>query len=139
MLEHFFLLLGFKFKFEFYCLKPLFKKMLNPFSFFLNPSPLPALLRVQPSKAEVRRRPSVFPAWFSPRRAPRPISAQHRWPSATRNPRCLPLPQTPTGGGHLSSPTSGRCQAGLEHESDRAPRVPESVARTPWASPPRAI
>jgi hypothetical protein len=39
MLEHFFWLLEFKSKFEFYCLKPHFKKMLNPFSFFLYPFP----------------------------------------------------------------------------------------------------
>jgi hypothetical protein len=48
MLEHFFWLLEFKFKFEFYCLKPLFKKILNPFSFFLYPFP-PPLLAQQPA------------------------------------------------------------------------------------------
>jgi hypothetical protein len=34
MLVHYFWLLEFKFKFEFYCLKP-FAKMLNPFSISL--------------------------------------------------------------------------------------------------------
>jgi hypothetical protein len=43
-------LLEFKFKFEFYCLKPLFKKMLNLFSFFLNPSHLPAGFACSPAR-----------------------------------------------------------------------------------------
>jgi hypothetical protein len=57
MLEQFFWLLEFKFKFEFYCLKPLFQKNAKPFLFL----PLP-LSPSSPTASRGPRKPASSPA-----------------------------------------------------------------------------
>jgi hypothetical protein len=65
MLVHYFWLLEFKFKFEFYCLKPLLPKMLNPFLFFLNPFPLLAQPSSRPA-AQLAQQPASLPLQGGP-------------------------------------------------------------------------
>jgi hypothetical protein len=88
MLEHFFWLLEFKFKFEFYCLKPLFKKMLNPFSFFLYPFPPSS-----PAASRGPRKPANSPARQQQVAAALTAPATQRFGPASRPSSCFGPPQ----------------------------------------------
>jgi hypothetical protein len=111
MLEHFFWLLEFKFKFEFYCL--------NPFSKYLNPIPkTPTLSPFQPIGL---RSPAPTPASpthssrlaAQPAPASRPSSQQAQQPckpAAAHQPAWPFGPSQPTA---AAAPLSPRCEADL--------------------------
>jgi hypothetical protein len=143
MLEHYFWLLEFKFKFEFHCLNPFSKiKYLNPIPKTPTPFPLPApacAVQQQPSSAAGRRsrpRPSQRgptqqlrkPARASSR-APAHLAFRPKPVRGNRRP-ALPLPLRLTCGVRWSSPTPHRPPPEL-----RRRRPSPSEARFPVRGP----
>jgi hypothetical protein len=166
MLEHYFWLLEFKFKFEFHCLNP----FLNPFSKLAKPSHLslsPPFLSgprfaCGPSAGSPpvplflfsgghARQPSSQLRKPSPAQRLASVAARSRAPRAAQQPPILaglpaqaaasPLPafarRVPlTFGAQGSSPTARRPQAGLRRRLSPSEARLLSVVRTPKSPPP---
>jgi hypothetical protein len=160
MLVHYFWLLEFKFKFEFYCLNP-FLKYLNPFPLptlslsLFNPPTYPARSAFQPSRPPQPLIPALQPnpaaagpaavvaaARFSRAMQPSGFAARPAQliTAASRSPPPHPVPLT--GGTPVSSPSSSssptRTRLRRRHRVRPAHAHPQSLARTSRTRP-RAI